>query len=47
LFVAAALLQASGTKIVEKDHSTKAVNPALVDEINVILFCLSFHLRPL
>lgn len=33
--IASALLQASATKILEEDHVTKAIRPAMVDEINV------------
>jgi hypothetical protein len=33
--VASALLQVSSTKIVEQDHTTKAVNAQMVEAINV------------
>ena len=33
--VASALLQVSSTKIVEQDHTTKAMNAQMVEAINV------------
>jgi hypothetical protein len=35
--VASALLQVSSTKILESDHALKAVNPQMVEAINVSL----------
>jgi len=36
ILIATALLQASGAKILAEDHKTRAINPAMVDEINAM-----------
>lgn len=39
LVVATAIASVAGTKIVEEDHKVKALNPKMIEEINVSVTC--------
>ena len=45
LVIATALFQVSGTQILAEDHKTRAINPAMVDEINVMIKFIFFYLN--
>jgi cathepsin B len=46
LFIATALYQASGAKILAEDHQTRAINPTMVDEINAMRTTWKAHVSP-